>query len=113
MTGIYPISDGGGRSIPDAGGRSIAVRRWPLTPSTLRLLLSKSIIQSRMSSWSILFRASASQRMDWRLKEASLLAAIRERAQDPARYRDSGRESRRPDRAIPAEGGCALRQLRT
>jgi hypothetical protein len=31
---------------------------------------------------------------------SKLLAAIRERAPDPARYRDSGAESRRPLRAI-------------
>jgi len=36
---------------------------------------------------------------------SGLLAAIRERAQDPARYRDSGAEWRRPVRAIPDKAG--------
>jgi hypothetical protein len=34
---------------------------------------------------------------------SSLLAAIREREQDPTRYRDSGAQWRRPVRAIPDE----------
>lgn len=39
---------------------------------------------------------------------SSLLAAIRERVQDPTRYRDSGAEWHRPVRAIPDEAGVQL-----